>query len=57
MRAELLEAYPLDSPDGKYRPECDAFRGFASTFERLGVRQASARSPVRNIYRLRDARP
>ena len=38
--------------EGKYRTLGESFMGFASTFERLGFKQVSDRSRVRNIMRL-----
>lgn len=50
--AQIVEAYPLINEPKKYRTIGEAFLGFATTFERLGFKQASHRSRVRNIMRL-----
>lgn len=50
--AQIIEAYPLTNEDGKYRMVGESFMGFVSTFQRLGFRQVSNRSRVRNIMRL-----
>ena len=50
--AQIIEAYPLINESRKYRTMGEAFLGFAATFERLGFKQASHRSRVRNIMRL-----
>jgi GNAT superfamily N-acetyltransferase len=50
--AQVIEAYPLINEDGKYRMVGESFMGFVSTFERLGFKQVSDRSQVRNIMRL-----
>jgi ribosomal protein S18 acetylase RimI-like enzyme len=50
--ARIIEAYPLLNEDGKYRMVGESFMGFVSTFERLGFKQESDRSEVRNITRL-----
>ncbi|MBV7336782.1 GNAT family N-acetyltransferase [Chloroflexi bacterium TSY] len=50
--ARIIEAYPLCNEGGKRRMEGESFMGFASTFERLGFKQVSNRSDVRNIMRL-----
>ena len=50
--ARIIEAYPLINIEGKYRMVGESFMGFASTFERLGFKQVSERSKVRNIMGL-----
>jgi GNAT superfamily N-acetyltransferase len=50
--ARIVEAYPLISRENKRRTYGESYMGFASTFERLGFRQVSSRSRVRNIMRL-----
>ena len=50
--ARIIEAYPFLNKDGKYRAMGESFMGFVSTFERLGFKQESDRSEVRNIMRL-----
>jgi GNAT superfamily N-acetyltransferase len=50
--ARIIEAYPLLNKDGKYRMVGESFMGFVSTFKRLGFKQESDRSRVRNIMRL-----
>lgn len=50
--AKVIEACPLINEEGKYRTLGESFMGFASTFERLGFKQVSNRSRVRNIVRL-----
>jgi hypothetical protein len=49
--ANIIEAYPILNADGKYRPVGESFMGFVSTIERLGFKQVSDRSKVRNIWR------
>lgn len=51
--AKVIEAYPMTNLPQKRRTVGEAFMGFSTTFERLGFRQASERSRVRNIWRYR----
>jgi GNAT superfamily N-acetyltransferase len=55
--ARVVEAYPMINEGGKYRTLGESFMGFASTFERLGFKQVSDRSRVRNIMRLHLSSP
>jgi hypothetical protein len=54
--ATMLEAYPVDVPDGARIPAPNAFKGTVSMFERAGFtvaerRRSNATSPVRPIVR------
>ena len=51
--ATIVEAYPLINKECKRQNDADAYTGFASTFKRLGFREAAHRSEVRNVMRLR----
>ena len=51
--ARIIEAYPMTNLPPKRRTVGEAFMGFSTTFERLGFRQVSERSRVRNIWRFR----
>lgn len=55
--ASMLEAYPVEIPDGGRIPSANAYHGTLSMFERAGFevvdrRQHNAASPVRPIVRL-----
>ena len=51
--AKVIEAYPMTNLPQKRRTVGEAFMGFSTTFERLGFKQVSERSCVRNIWRYR----
>jgi GNAT superfamily N-acetyltransferase len=56
--AIVLEAYPVDVPDGARMPSANVYHGTLSMFERAGFRvverrQANASSPIRPIVRRR----
>jgi len=55
--ASMLEAYPVEVPDGERIPSANAFKGTLSMFERHGFevvarRQASSKTPLHPIVRL-----
>ena len=55
--ASMLEAYPVEVPDGERIPSANAFKGTLSMFERHGFkvvarRQATSKTPLHPIVRL-----